>query len=367
MRPPTYSDEQIIEAGNALVADAPTRPVTAGAIRQRLGGGNLVRIRKVWTAHEAGQAATAHAQQDLPAEWVEALAPALDHVREELLGVMTQFHSQAAASAAQRVDEAIAEKQAAEARNKQELADADAALDAADAEKEKAVEERDRMQAQLEKATDALERHKVDIGALQKTLQDKDSSLHAAHEELGDLREALGVARGDAETAKRLMREAQDQLATVRSERDQLHESLTVVQAESDARRIAIENLQSDLAVVTGERDNYRQQLERKTAEFQASKEALRSTQDSLDTLQDRLAVAETTIQERDAQLTDRNGAFTQLHGEHQALIARLEQRDTDLAAVREALQQAQRVLDESVSREQAAQLEVAELRGRLM
>jgi chromosome segregation ATPase len=255
MRPPTYSDEQIIEAGQALAIDAPTRPVTAGAIRQRLGGGNLVRIRKVWTEHKAEQASTAHAQQDLPAEWVEALTPSLDHVRDELLGVMTQFHNQAAASAAQRVEEAIAQTQAAKAQNQQELADADAALEAADAEKEKAIAERDQMRQTLEAVENRLEEQKVTIGALEQALQDKETNLQAVHVELGDLREALGVARGDAEYAKASMREIQEQLARVRTERDESRESLAAAQAESNARRTAIEDLQSQLTVVTNERD----------------------------------------------------------------------------------------------------------------
>lgn len=256
MRPPTYSDEQIIEAGDALVGDEPTRPVTAGAIRQRLGGGNLVRIRKVWTEHEAGQVSTAHAQQDLPAEWVEALAPALDHARDELLGVMTRFHSQAATSAAQRVDEAITEKQAAEAQNKQELADADAAMEQADVEREKAIEERDRMREKLKSVESRLEEQKVNIGALEQALQDKETTLQAIHAELGDLREALGVARGDAESAKASMREIQEQFARVRTERDESRESLAAAQAESDARRTAIKDLQRQLTVVTNERDH---------------------------------------------------------------------------------------------------------------
>ena len=116
MRPPTYSDEQIIEAGEALATEAPTRPVTAGAIRQRLGGGNLMRIRKVWTAHAADQPQAQHGLQGLPAEWVEVATPTLERVREELLGLMTRFHSQVATSAAQRVDEAVAQAHKADAQ-----------------------------------------------------------------------------------------------------------------------------------------------------------------------------------------------------------------------------------------------------------
>lgn len=51
MRKPTYTNLQIIEAGQQLLREL--KPVSPFAIRNLLGGGNHVRIRKVW--EEASQ------------------------------------------------------------------------------------------------------------------------------------------------------------------------------------------------------------------------------------------------------------------------------------------------------------------------
>jgi len=63
MRKAAHSEEQIIEAGKALAAEG--REPNANAIRHQLGGGNAVRIRKVWEAflvesgaHDEGQETT---------------------------------------------------------------------------------------------------------------------------------------------------------------------------------------------------------------------------------------------------------------------------------------------------------------------
>ncbi len=63
MRKPAHSEEEIIAAGKALAAEG--REPNANAIKHQLGGGNAVRIRKVWEAflaesgaHDEGQETT---------------------------------------------------------------------------------------------------------------------------------------------------------------------------------------------------------------------------------------------------------------------------------------------------------------------
>ncbi len=55
MRPAKFSEEEIIQAGLALVADG--KPVTASALRNELGAGNRVRLKRVWETYQAAQMA----------------------------------------------------------------------------------------------------------------------------------------------------------------------------------------------------------------------------------------------------------------------------------------------------------------------
>ncbi len=55
MRPAKVSEEKIIEAGLALVADG--KPVTGSGLRNELGAGNRVRLKRVWETYQAEQTA----------------------------------------------------------------------------------------------------------------------------------------------------------------------------------------------------------------------------------------------------------------------------------------------------------------------
>ncbi|PUF22429.1 hypothetical protein DAX92_28495 [Salmonella enterica subsp. enterica] len=54
MRPATFEPEEIIAAGNALLAEGVVN-ITGFALRKRVGGGDPSRLRQVWDGYLAGQ------------------------------------------------------------------------------------------------------------------------------------------------------------------------------------------------------------------------------------------------------------------------------------------------------------------------
>ncbi|MDD2610241.1 MAG: DNA-binding protein, partial [Giesbergeria sp.] len=78
MRPAAFSDEEIINAGQALLSTG--RAITGFALRQKLGGGNPNRLKQVWDESFA-QAAPAAPVVELPIEVADAVA----HVSADLV------------------------------------------------------------------------------------------------------------------------------------------------------------------------------------------------------------------------------------------------------------------------------------------
>ena len=121
MRPAKVSEEKIIEAGLALVADG--KPVTASALRNDLGAGNAKRLIRVWETYQAAQMAGQAAPplvlppgvarrldeitrrlrvdllgvaQDLQRDLVDVLDPSGQHVAESSAAELTALRQQVA-------------------------------------------------------------------------------------------------------------------------------------------------------------------------------------------------------------------------------------------------------------------------------
>lgn len=75
-RPADYSDAEIIKAGQALQAD--NKRVSAFAIREALGGGNINRIKSIWSDYLASnEEREAAADVELPAAFAEQVESAI--------------------------------------------------------------------------------------------------------------------------------------------------------------------------------------------------------------------------------------------------------------------------------------------------
>ena len=89
MRPAEFSPEEIVAAGEALVAAC--RNVTGFALRQKVGGGNPSRLKQVWDEHLASQSVTkAEPVAELPVEVAEEVASVTKALTERLAALKTE-------------------------------------------------------------------------------------------------------------------------------------------------------------------------------------------------------------------------------------------------------------------------------------
>ena len=116
MKQPTFTDEQIIEAGMQLLAES--KRVTPFGIRKIIGGGNPARIKTVWenSQHEAIEGQVVREQVDLPTEFEDSL----NTTKESLDELAKRMYSRAQEISESRVRESISA-----ARKAKEVAEAE--------------------------------------------------------------------------------------------------------------------------------------------------------------------------------------------------------------------------------------------------
>mgnify|MGYP003391306412 CR=1 FL=1 len=175
MRPSTYSDEQIIEAGNALLLRG--QQPTPFAIKTRLGGGNVNRIQKVWSKHHGA------------AESVSEPASALTELLQVELDSTVSVLGDAMRKSLQRLFSIALEQAGIENAGLKETI---AALE-------------QRLASSVLEASDAIE-------LLETTISERDGAIEQLHLELQTVQAERNSAQIDSATAKATVALLQQQL-----------------------------------------------------------------------------------------------------------------------------------------------------------
>lgn len=106
MRPVEFSSEEIVSAGEELLASG--RNVTGFALRQRVGGGNPGRLRQVWDEHIASKSvAKAEPVAELPVEVAEEVATVSKTLVERIAALASELNDKAVKAAERRVSEVV--------------------------------------------------------------------------------------------------------------------------------------------------------------------------------------------------------------------------------------------------------------------
>jgi colicin import membrane protein len=224
MRPADYSEEQIIEAGKALLEAG--KRVTPFGIRERMGGGQPKRIRAVWEQYVAGdpeQEARQEAALELPAE-----------IEEQVQGMNTALINDLTVLAKRlyrRADE-IAESRTREA---------------------------------VQAARKTRESAETDVAEAERLIEEQDARIEALEGQIAALREELSGAKREN---RRLEKEKGDEIASLSVENTRLGEQVKMAQAQAQAAQEA-----RDTAVAERERDRTAQERERATAEQELARE----------------------------------------------------------------------------------------------
>jgi chromosome segregation ATPase len=275
MKPATYTNEQIIEAGMQLLADK--KRVTPFAIRNILGGGNPARIKTIWeeSQQNALEGQVVSHRVELPTEFADALAATKSSLDE----LAMRMYGRAQEVAESRVRETIAAARKAKETAEVEVAEAMDTVEQLDSENARLQEVVEQLQAELkrvsadnsrlqerltamtdkaEKATVETKDEKARNRELEKQLTVNETQtrileaqLIAAQQQQDSLRTARDQARAGQQEALQQLAILQTRLEDAASREGELKQRLEQSQqAEEQAKTTAAE-LKGRLAALT--------------------------------------------------------------------------------------------------------------------
>lgn len=189
MRPVTFTHDDIIEAGKALLAEG--RNITGFALRKKVGGGDANRLRLVWDEYQAGQSVVEHEPvAELPVEVAEEMKAVSVALTERIAQLTLELNDKAVRASERRVAEVTRAAGEQTAQAERELADAAQTVD------------------DLEEALDTLrDEHSTTLLALNESRSKEQSQAI----ELAQLRERLAATEKQLAEADRAGKAAAEQ------------------------------------------------------------------------------------------------------------------------------------------------------------
>jgi len=263
MKAPTYTDEQIIEAGKQLLSE--NKRVSPFAIRTLMGGGNPKRIKKIWmeSQHDAIEGQMVREQVDLPTEFEEALN-ATKHSLDELAKRMYNHAQEIAES---RVRETITAARKAKESAEFEVAEAMDTVNSLDEEKQELIsslektwhkreqanadntrlqERIDSLSHQAEKNTEALKAAKASNTELQKTNTTLAVKKDLTDQQLAEAKQHATEKDQILETTQQALKAIQLEQATTQTENSNLQTTLNEVSQQTKTLKTLIDQLKTD-------------------------------------------------------------------------------------------------------------------------
>ncbi|TKD34371.1 DNA-binding protein [Azotobacter chroococcum] len=271
MRPAEVTTEQIIEAGQALQAAG--RNVTGFALRQRLGGGNVNRLKAVWEEHVASQAVTrAEPVAELPIEVAEQLKADSEGLVERLARLAVELNDRAVKAAERRVAELVRTTGEQREQMERELVDASTAIDEIETQlaaaqtlyKElnaKLADERERSQGLALELAQVRERTAATEKAAKEAAQAAAQREADLHEQLQQARQAEQAAREREATANGQLLAAMQQHKEDSKASAELRRDLEKARKEAEDGRIHLQAAQARLDGAVREIEEARKQV----------------------------------------------------------------------------------------------------------
>lgn len=179
MRPVEFSDEAIIQAGQALRQAG--RNVTGFALRQKIGGGNPNRLRQVWDDHLASlNVAPTQPVAELPTELAQAVASLTQMVNERIMALVVELNDKAVQAANGRVQEVLRTSEEQQQQAQQELAEAATAVNELDTQLVAAQTEVETLTTQLTESKEQLQAQAIELAQLRERLAAAEEAGRAA-------------------------------------------------------------------------------------------------------------------------------------------------------------------------------------------
>ncbi|MDH2434824.1 DNA-binding protein [Pokkaliibacter sp. MBI-7] len=218
MRPAEFSPEEIIAAGEALVAAG--RNVTGFALRQKVGGGNPNRLKQVWDEHLAAKNTTeAEPVAELPVEVAEEVAAVTKSLTERLATLAVELNDKAVKAAERRVADVLRTTGEQRVQAERELVDAAQTVDELETRLDESQAEVELLERQLSEARTHGQAQAVELAQLRERLAASEQAVKVAAEthaqELEQAHSDMKAVRAELDTARR---EAAEKIETLRGE-----------------------------------------------------------------------------------------------------------------------------------------------------
>lgn len=235
MRPAAFSDEEIITAGQALLATG--RAITGFALRQKLGGGNPNRLKQVWDESLAQAAPTAPVSE-LPIEVAEAVAHVSANLVARIQQLAIELNDKAVKAADRRVAEVVRTAGEQRQQAERELADAAQAVDELEATVDAQQQQAQEQARHLAKAQEQVQAQAVELAQLRERLAASDDAARKsaltqeqAHAEIAALRAAMEQMQHEVAQAREATAKVSGQLEATQAQNAQLLNAIRAAEA----------------------------------------------------------------------------------------------------------------------------------------
>ena len=271
MRPAEFTQDQIIEAGQALIAAG--RNVTGFALRQRVGGGNPNRLKQVWDEHQASQSVvTAEPVAELPVEVAEQLQVVTTALTERLAALAVDLNDKAVKASERRVAEVVRAAGEQREQAERELADASQTVDDLELQLDQGNERIAQLEQRLAAAQASAQAQAVEMAQVRERLAAVEQSAKQAAQREADLQSQLEDTRRAEQAARE--REAQAAGALAAAEKRHLEDAEVIERLRIELRTTgdALAKSEAHAEVCTAQLNQVQQDLqaartETKTAE----------------------------------------------------------------------------------------------------
>lgn len=241
MRPPEFTTEAIIQAGQELQAAG--RVVTGFALRQKTGGGNPNRLKQTWEEHINSQNTTkTEPVAELPVEVAEEVANVTRTLTERLAAMAVELNDKAVKAAERRVSEVIRTAGEQREQTERELADAAQTLDDLEAKLDEVKTGSEGLETRLTEMLAASQAQAVELAQVRERLAlTEQSAVKAAEEHTAELDRLNSAIESERARHRADLDEAKKAIQVATSERDEARNGLATAKAKSEAASDALQ------------------------------------------------------------------------------------------------------------------------------
>lgn len=273
MRPPEFSEEDIIQAGEKLRQQYPDRLVTAYQLRKALGDkGNIQRYKTVWNEYLAKQPTLEqHQVAELPVEVAQQLEEMNERLTQTVRNLVVHINDQAVRTAESRVREVVRLASEQRQQAEQETVEASEVIEDLEEKLEGRDEELATLKIQLAASREGEQASKLAQAQLQERLTALEQSTKEATQQAREREADLKAQLKEAGTKLEQAREREAMAVGARDAADRRHDEDVEVIAQL---RVTIRDLEG--SVKTAEMGQARVEQELKDHKARTAQETQR-------------------------------------------------------------------------------------------